>query len=142
MKTDADKNWWRFYFTRMSLVLIVIAAILYFQNNTSNITVSNHYEKLDCATSIHLQQAESIEDYTQNVAPNKGLAAQICTFNQIFNGKDIDRIHLLKFSEERLDDLFLGRPDIAQYFYRKIIAANPDDTLSLYIKTYKLNAKE
>lgn len=122
------------------VVLIALPKVLgtYLEIQTTEITVTEQGTVLSCASDITIQKANDITDYNQHVAPSEGLQSQICTFDRIFSGSDSDLAHLFKFSDDVLESPLVMRPDIAQYFYGKIIAANPDDALSTYLKIYTL----
>lgn len=66
------------------------------------------------------------------------LDRRICTIDTLFNGSDEGRAFLFEFVQYRLKNPLVRRHDIAEYFYRRIVKANKNDALSLYIKQEKL----
>lgn len=142
MKDYLPKNRFSFYLTRMGIVLLLVAALFFWNNQTFGISVSEDGQALICSTAIPLQRAENIDFYYRHIPPDQGLRAQICTFAKAFDNSDADRAHLAAFSMRILEFPLVGRWDIAQYFYRRIVAANPDDALSLYLRTYKLDKED
>jgi hypothetical protein len=109
-------------------------------NNTSGIYVSQNYELLECDSEIRLYTHNDASSFETQSEPDmtQTIKEQICALDQNFDGSVNDRITLFSYSVRILEFWTVNRPDIAQYFYRKIISANEDDALSLYIKQEKL----
>ncbi|MEZ5814995.1 MAG: hypothetical protein R3E13_09825 [Alphaproteobacteria bacterium] len=112
----------------------------FFHSDTGGITVLPDHSGLSCDAGLAQADIPNIDSFYQEYRGKKPftLQQQICIFDTVFDGSVRDRIHLTGFSEQILERRPVGRRDIAQYFYRKAIAAAPDDSLSQYIKSEKL----
>lgn len=137
----------RYWFVSLFLLFLIGGKIAYiaFYSNTKDIKVSDDYSKLYCAPDIPIYPASSIQIYLLEKPDVKahpgreiGIAIQICSMDQSFDGSDQDRSLLFNINTGMLEFWTVQRHDIAQYFYRKIIEANPEDALSIYIKREKL----
>ncbi len=107
-------------------------------HNTNNIRVSADYKTLECGRSVTTTNIDSISHFYKTSFLSSSLEEQICTMDAVFDGSLQDRIHLLGFSDAKLDFAFINRPDIAQYFYRKAVSAAPEDSLSQYVLSEKI----
>ncbi len=126
MKSFLPQN----YYLSISIRIIIVVAILFIfigiRNDTSGIRVSKDYSTLTCNSKIKVDSDENIQ-------------SQICTFNHILNfTSNEDRASIVNFSQKTLEFPLVGRYDVAQYFYIKVIEGNPDDALSIYLKEYKV----
>ncbi|MBK6896955.1 MAG: hypothetical protein IPH06_10235 [Alphaproteobacteria bacterium] len=134
------------YYLRVLLILSAALAAswiaLSLRTDTSWIApVSEGDAALSCGREIAIIVTESISDYPAHSSGDEGLQTQICTYDAAFDGSLEDRAHLVNFSQKVLEFPWPGRHDIAQHFYRKVIAANPNDALAEYLRLYKLDAK-
>lgn len=135
----------RYYFRVFALLAAALVAswiALCLRTDTSWIApVSESDAALSCGREIVPRQAPSISAYYANLSGDDDLQTQICAFDRVFDGSAEDRAHLVNFSQKILEFPWPGRHDIAQHFYRKVIAANPQDALSLYLRAHKLDSK-
>ncbi|MCB1650742.1 MAG: hypothetical protein KDI46_01685 [Alphaproteobacteria bacterium] len=132
------KTFYRRVFTALFIALVISFFSIKHQNNTAGIGVSHDYSNLSCDLEILTDRAESIDDFYRSALSGYSLSAQICIMDRAFDGSVQDRIHLIGFSEKTLEFWLINRRDIAQYFYRKVIAAAPEDSLSMYVKAEKI----
>ncbi|MDH5722922.1 MAG: hypothetical protein OEY94_06340 [Alphaproteobacteria bacterium] len=132
----------RFYTPVSILTICLLGTIALFhfhrENSTSGITISSDFKTMTCSPNIKIEKTKNIDYYLKNPLHFYDLRSQICTYDEIFDGYALDRVHLLKFSDRVLESPLVARYDIAQYFYHRIIEVNPDDAMSLYLKKYKL----
>lgn len=111
-----------------------------YQSNTDGIIVSESGSALDCNESIKIIPTDNIKTYYERDRRKQGttLKNDICTFDKVFDQSDTDRSYLFNFTNKALDYWAVNRPDLSAHFYKKIMNANPNDALSLYIKKEKL----
>ncbi|MBK9584399.1 MAG: hypothetical protein KA099_03065 [Alphaproteobacteria bacterium] len=134
------------YYLRVLMILSAALAAswisLSLRTDTSWIApVSEGDAALSCGREIVPLTLKSISAYYAGSSGDEDLQTQICAFDAAFDGSTSDRAHLVNFSLKVLEFPWPGRYDIAQHFYRKVIAANPNDALAEYLKLYKLDAK-
>ncbi|MEM6781018.1 MAG: hypothetical protein AAF569_04060 [Pseudomonadota bacterium] len=143
MKISKFINQYWIFLLLISLVAWVKISHIFIYANTFGITVSKNYESLVCDESIEPINSLSIDTFLKKDRHNykTNFKTDICTMDKIFDGSDTDRSILFSYSDNIYEFWTVGRWDIAQYFYRKIIESNPDDALSEYIKREKLKDK-
>lgn len=133
----------RFYYkvcTGLGIALICFILQQLYLNNTSGITISSDRKNLQCDKSISINAIRSVTQYYNDPAIEASdLKSRICSFDAAFDQSLTDRSHLFHFGQSHLEWMFINRHDIAQYFYHRIIDADPDDALSTYIKNHKLD---
>jgi hypothetical protein len=124
----------------MCLWLVSVGLNIKHGTDTKGISVSEDYTSLTCDVQIAIISADSASSLTKNTLEKRpaNIREDVCFLNHNFDGTDSDRITLYSYSTRILEFWTVNRPDIAQYFYRKIITANEEDALSLHIKAEKL----
>lgn len=135
------------YYLRVFIILCAALAAswvaLSLRTDTSWIApVSEGDTALSCGREIVIPQFKSVSAYYEETSGDESLQTQICIFDAVFDGSDEDRAALVYFSQNILEFPWPGRHDIAQHFYRRVIAADPDDALSAYLRLYKLDSKD
>jgi hypothetical protein len=136
---DSTKKFYSRVSFAIAIALILSFAQILYQNNTYGIRTTGVGSILECSPKIEIHELKSISQYYNDPSIDSlNLKSQICSFDKAFDSSQGDRINLYHFSENRLEWVFVSRHDVAQYYYRKIIAANPDDALSLYISEHKI----
>lgn len=134
----------RNYWIVLAFVALLLASLTTYITktlNTDGITVSKNYETLHCDEGIKIITAKNSSTYERkDILKHKTtLEDDICSLDKNFNTDKADRVTLFAYSHKKLEFWTVNRPDIAQYFYKKIIEANPNDALSLYIREEKIN---
>lgn len=108
------------------------------QTDTSRIFFEPSTNVMICDPSIKTAHVENIKMFYTQADHTLSLRSMICTFDTIFDGSDDDRAYLFGFVTYELDSRRVSRPDIVQYFYKRIVESNSDDALSIYIKNEKI----
>lgn len=142
MKNLVSENYYLRFFFILALALIASYVSLTFRMNTRGIVTDEDFETLSCASDIHVLDINSIEAFYKSESEDHGFSSQICSFELAFNGSLEDRVLLFNFSQKLLEFPLVGRRDIAQHFYKKIIKANPDDALSEYLRDFKIENRK
>jgi len=122
--------------------LLVSAAInIHKQSKTSDVHIEVQNNTLQCSPDINILDIKNITAFYEDRSDYKStnLEVLICSFDEAFDGSKTDRSYLFGFTQTKLTFWTVNRPDIAEYFYTKIIKANPNDTLSFYIKNELIN---
>ena len=137
MKKNKSSN---FYVSSLLLIIAFAAITLFVQNNTIGISVSDDYSTLTCTSDISTYDSDSAFDYLVNdIYKYKAkVKNDICSISNSYDSSDRDRSILFEYSIHYLEFIGIHRYDISQHFYRKIIADNPNDALSLYLKRKKI----
>lgn len=112
------------------------------KTDTSGIEISNNFTNMKCDPNIEIIKTNNTQSFyfDKSLPYQTNLKETICTFDKIFDGSDEDRALLYGFIDAKLEWSFVARHDIAQYFYWRIIASNPDDALSQYLKKEKIES--
>ena len=115
------------YLIYVAVIVLLLSSVIYqfyAERNTSGIAVTDSGEMI-CESSAQQQ-------------PNT-LRRMICDFKDIPLKNNKARADLYRFTLKTVDHWTVNRPDIALFFYRRIIAAEPDDTLSIYLLDEKIH---
>jgi len=136
----------KLFILKYGALIIIITNLSYFlwdgykNLRTSGILVSEDYSTLTCSPDIRIIPSKNALDYQNRTISgnNTTVKNDICTLDQVFDGSKEDRYVLHSYSERVLDFWVYNRPDIAQYFYRKVIEENPNDDLSKEIIKNKI----
>jgi len=124
----------------MALLLLGFTVYLTKTLNTDDIKVSDDYSSLNCSANINIPKSKNASTFEKKDLLNFDYDIQqiICSLDKNFDESINDRVTLFSYSSRILEFWTINRPDIAQYFYRKVITANENDALAQFIKEEKL----
>lgn len=128
------RKYYAYVFLCLCIALSASYVSIRIKTSTAGITVNESV--MTCENTIKVKIEKSIAGLQPSLS-SLNFESQICSYDLAFNSGDKDRAYLFELAQ-KMDFWLFDRPDLAQYFYRRIVNANPDDALSVYILQEKI----